>query len=104
MILADISPARAAPATVYGVLADAARSRSARYLVTEGLVAAATAVGVLLLAPRWWPLAAAAASVAAYAAWWLLEHAASVVPGRPPRARRAAQGVLVVLATAGVLA
>jgi hypothetical protein len=37
MILADISPARAAPATVYGVLADAARSRSARYLATEGL-------------------------------------------------------------------
>ena len=104
MILAPHAHAHAhvqAPrATVYTVLADTARARSTRWLATEGGVALAVVAGVLLLAPRWWPLAALLSSVAAYAAWGLLDRA----PAGHARAWRAVQRLLVVAATASVVA
>ncbi|GLC24685.1 hypothetical protein rosag_11980 [Roseisolibacter agri] len=97
---ASHAPAQAPRATVYTVLADAARTRSTRWLATEGAVTVAVVAGVLLLAPRWWPLAALLASVAAYAAWGLLDRA----PAGHARAWRAVQRLLVVAATASVVA
>jgi hypothetical protein len=93
--------------TVYRFLADVARSRSVRYLATEGLVATSLAVGVLMLATAWWPLAAAAASVAAYAGWGLLAHGGAVGALASRWAGRMAHGaqrLLVVLGTVSVLA
>lgn len=94
----DAPVARVPRATVYTVLADTARSRSTRWLRTEGGAAALAGAGVLLLAPRWWPLAALLASVVAYAAWGLLDRAPA------GGARRAAQRALVVAATVSVVA
>lgn len=93
--------AQAPRVTVYTVLADTARTRSTRWLATEGGVGAAVAAGVLLLAPHWWPLAAVLASVAAYAAWGLLDRAPAA---GHTRTWRAVQRALVVAATASVIA
>lgn len=87
--------------TVFTVLADAARHRSRRSLVTQLAVSAAAIAGLLVVAPQWWSLALIGGAFAAYAAWGLLDSDAA-----GPARRWASSGVAVTgtaCALAGVL-
>jgi len=58
--------------TVFTVLGDAARKRSARSLAAQLILSGAIAAFILSTAPRWWSLAFLAGWSATYAAWGLL--------------------------------
>ena len=58
--------------TVFTVLGDAARKRSARSLVVQLVLSGAVAAAIMTVAPRWWSFAFLAGWSAAYAAWGLL--------------------------------
>ena len=81
--------------TVFTVLGDAARRRTARSLATQ-LVLSGTAAGtILILAPQWWSLAFLAGWSAAYSAWGLLVRVAET------REAGSLQALLLTIAAAG---
>lgn len=58
--------------TVFTVLGDAARKRSARSLVVQLVLSGTIAASILTTTPRWWSVAFLAGWSATYAAWGLL--------------------------------
>jgi ABC-type phosphate transport system permease subunit len=58
--------------TVFTVLGDAARKRSARSLVVQLVLSGAIAAAIMTGAPRWWSFAFLAGWSATYSAWGLL--------------------------------
>jgi hypothetical protein len=101
--------------TIFGVLAERARSHSRRFLAAQAAAALAGALVVLSLpsARPWWPLAALLTAVAAYSGWGLVDTAERVAgradgPGEV-RARvgrvgwRAAKLALAIVATLATL-
>ena len=85
--------------TVFTVLGESARRRSSRVLITQFLISAGTAVGILLAAPHWWSVAFLAGWSAAYAAWGLVARVAE----SHEEPRRSLNAVLATIATLGTI-
>ena len=81
--------------TVFTVLGQAARKRSARTLAVQLIVSAAIATAILIAAPHWWSVAFLAGWSAAYSAWGL------VVRLYQKREVRSLKALLVAIATLG---
>ena len=83
--------------TVFGVLAERARSDSGRRLAAYLLGGTIAAAMIVLMAPRWWPLAGFAAALATFGAWGLLER-------RGASTTHGVRLLRLALATAGTIA
>lgn len=83
--------------TVFTVLGNAARQRSALSLAVQLVVSAILGATVLIAAPQWWSLAFLAGWSAAYSAWGLL---ARVAEGDEEH-RRSLRAILTTIATLG---
>jgi len=89
--------AHARPETVFSVLGQAARRRSALSLSAQLILSSGVGVFILVFAPQWWSLAFLAGWSAAYAAWGLV---ARVVEARETHPR-SLDALLVTIAAAG---
>jgi len=81
--------------TVFTVLGQAARKRSARSLAVQLVVSGAVATAILLSAPHWWSVAFLAGWSAAYSAWGLLVRLSE------RREAKSLEALLVAIATLG---
>jgi ABC-type phosphate transport system permease subunit len=83
--------------TVFTVLGNAARQRSALSLAAQLVFSAIIAVAVLIAAPHWWSLAFLAGWSAAYAAWGLVVRIAE----SHEEHRRSLRALLTTIAALG---
>lgn len=81
--------------TVFSVLGEAARKRSAWSLGAQLVLSATAAGAILIAAPHWWSLAFLGGWSAAYAGWGLLVRVAE------SRQARSLNAVLVTIAALG---
>jgi Na+(H+)/acetate symporter ActP len=86
--------------TVFTVLAERARSRSLRFLITESALCSGGSVLLVLWNVNWWPFAALMTSMAAMSGWGIVDRLATtrVAP------RAALGAVRTGLVAAGTLA
>ena len=89
--------AHARPETVFSVLGQAARRRSALSLSAQLILSSGVGVAILFAAPQWWSLAFLAGWSTAYAAWGLV---ARVVEARETHPR-SLDALLVTIAAVG---
>ncbi len=87
--------------TVFSVLGDSARQRSARTLVAQVVMSVITSVTILLVVPQWWSIACLAGWSAAYSVWGLLVRR---VESKPAHARVLDAVLASVAATGATLA
>ena len=96
---------RAAEQTIFGVLADRARSRPLSHLWITAVIGAVDAVALGIARPGLWWIAAACASVSGYAVWGIADRAFDRLD---PLARNGAKAVglrmiQIVAVTCGIL-
>ena len=101
----ETSIPRPAEQTIFGVLADRARSRPLSHLWITAVIGAVDAVALAVARPGLWWIAAACASVTGYAAWGIADRAFDRLD---PLARNGAKAVglrmiQILAVTSGIL-